>query len=140
MTLLLRVFIVPSAALTVTACTANHGCSLNNTCRYNHCVCDPSWIRTNCRVLDLREAKPSSGYNMTGLGTSSWGSYISKIYAMTNCFIYLHQNAFTAAVLAIRYPIAVLTGHSRRPALKALTRSLQKLLALLLTIQQLFTA
>ena len=76
MTLFLRVLVVLSAALTAIACTTDHGCSLNGVCHHDRCVCDPGWIGTDCGVLDLREAKPSSGYNLTGSGTSSWGGHI----------------------------------------------------------------
>lgn len=72
----LQISIILLAAFAAAKCTINHDCSLNGVCRHSHCVCDPGWIGSDCGVLDLREANPAGGYNMTGSGTSSWGGHV----------------------------------------------------------------
>lgn len=60
------------------ACTSDHDCSLNGICKDSQCRCDLGWKSDDCGVLDIRPAKPHSGYNLTAQGTSSWGSRIVR--------------------------------------------------------------
>ena len=68
-------------ALTLThihGCIVDEDCSLNGRCVASSasCSCDPGWIGGDCGVLDLRPATRGTGYNLTSLGTSSWGGKI----------------------------------------------------------------
>lgn len=71
-------------------CSTDEDCSLNGICTSNvtnnGCVCDPSWIGTDCGVLDVQPVERWTGYNHTnatgpgflesGNGNSSWGGHI----------------------------------------------------------------
>ncbi|PHH77096.1 hypothetical protein CDD83_4169 [Cordyceps sp. RAO-2017] len=59
-------------------CSSDDGCSLNGVCRQGACLCDPGWKGEDCGALDVRPAKRTNGYNLTGSGTSSWGSAIVR--------------------------------------------------------------
>ncbi|KAK5994738.1 hypothetical protein PT974_03121 [Cladobotryum mycophilum] len=64
-------------ALSHQSCTADEDCSLNGICGSDGtCLCDAGWIAADCGALDVRPAKRPSGYNLTDIGTSSWGSKI----------------------------------------------------------------
>lgn len=60
------------------ACGSDEDCNLNGVCNpfSRTCVCDPGWTAADCGQLDLLPATRGTGYNLTGSGTSSWGSKI----------------------------------------------------------------
>jgi len=62
----------------VTPCTTDSDCNLNGICTSGVCHCDPGWSEADCGKLDLLPATKGSGYNLTGNGTSSWGSKIVR--------------------------------------------------------------
>ncbi|KAH7393664.1 hypothetical protein BKA64DRAFT_92870 [Cadophora sp. MPI-SDFR-AT-0126] len=62
-------------------CQTDDDCSLNGFCHHSSCICDPGWKSIDCGALDLVPAPFRNGYNMTAIGTSSWGS---KIIHRTN--------------------------------------------------------
>ncbi|CZR65495.1 uncharacterized protein PAC_15395 [Phialocephala subalpina] len=59
-------------------CTSSLDCSLNGICspKTSTCACDPGWTSPSCGALDLLPAKLGTGYNLTSVNTSSWGSKI----------------------------------------------------------------
>ncbi|ATY65351.1 Glycosyl hydrolase family five-bladed beta-propellor domain [Cordyceps militaris] len=71
-----RLLTLPSLA--AASCATDTDCSLNGLCdtRAGTCLCDAGWTAADCGVLDLRPARPGSGYNRTATGTSSWGARI----------------------------------------------------------------
>ena len=73
-------FLVPCASLFLCVwgqCTSDEDCNLNGICASNNtCECDAGWVAADCGQLDRRKATRGSGYNLTGKGTSSWGSKI----------------------------------------------------------------
>ena len=76
------------------ACQTDDDCSLNGVCTRGRgdsspsssssssssstCACDPGWLGADCSALDVRPARPGSGYNRTEAGVSSWGSKIVR--------------------------------------------------------------
>ena len=57
------------------SCVVDDDCSLNGVCDSGRhvCECDAGWTGFDCGVLALAPGSRSSGYNLTGSGTSSWG-------------------------------------------------------------------
>lgn len=56
-------------------CTVDEDCNLNGVCDLTKqaCVCDPGWSGSDCGALDFAPASYGTGYNLTSVGTSSWG-------------------------------------------------------------------
>lgn len=61
-------------ACSARACVVDEDCSLTGVCAPGGaCVCDAGWRGADCGALDLAPATHFTGYNLTALGTSSWG-------------------------------------------------------------------
>ena len=60
------------------ACLVDEDCSLNGVCESSSCTCDSGWVGDDCGTLDLSPATRGTGYNLTALGTSSWGGKIVR--------------------------------------------------------------
>ena len=71
-------FGVPITSVAIPKCHTDEDCNLNGVCNpfSKTCICDSGWRSSDCGELDVRPATRNSGYNQTGVGTSSWGSKI----------------------------------------------------------------
>ena len=67
------IFVGTSACVTDLDCSLNGVCSAAAVCEY-----DAGWRGSDCGVLDLVPAERGSGYNLTAIGTSSWGGRIIR--------------------------------------------------------------
>lgn len=63
---------------TAVQCHTDEDCNLNGICNpfSRSCICDSGWRSSDCGELDVQPAARNSGYNLTGVGTSSWGNKI----------------------------------------------------------------
>lgn len=68
------------ATLFIPDCLNDGDCNLNGICSWKRgaCICDAGWRGSDCGELDLLPAARDSGYNLTALGTSSWGGRIIR--------------------------------------------------------------
>ncbi|CAK0821634.1 unnamed protein product, partial [Prorocentrum cordatum] len=56
-------------------CATAWDCALGGVCDSGQCKCDVWFTGGNCTLLNLARARRNNGFNMTGLGWSSWGGH-----------------------------------------------------------------
>ena len=70
------------ALLSAEGCKIDEDCSLLGRCdaATSTCKCDAGWRGADCGELELLPAAPSSGYNLTAQGISTWGANIFPVH------------------------------------------------------------